>query len=182
MMPSGTYSPIPGSSSTENIREHRPEDDPAVQQYLSVSGEFSADLNTEAETNYYLRDAVELLRPSIVFGLARIAKDQRHFCGLLQKAILATAWLEHAERFAGEATEDFDHEQAHRADAAWLLVLLAAGQSAAPDAEWTEALAMCRRVHGAVGARPRNLLEQMLGDLGTQRVSLDEAADGRAGE
>lgn len=39
MMPSGTYSPIPGSSSTENIREHRPEDDPAVQQYLSVSGE-----------------------------------------------------------------------------------------------------------------------------------------------
>ena len=162
MMPSGTYSPIPGSSSTENIREHRPEDDPAVQQHLSVSGEFSADLNTEAETNYYLRDAVELLRPSIIFGLARIAQNQRHFCYLMQKALLASASLDNAEWFAGEATEGFSHDQAHRADAAWLMILLAAGQAAAPDPEWTGALAVNRRVHAALRVRPRDLSEQMI--------------------
>lgn len=118
-------------------------------QYLPEASIFGTDLSTEAETNYYLRDAVETLYPSIIFSLARVASDQRHWCDLIKQAMLASAYTERAERIAAEATEGFTHAQAQRADTAWTLILLAAAQKAFPDPDWIEARAMCKRVHAA---------------------------------
>lgn len=127
------------------MTDHKNSYDPPLEQYLSASAEFCTDVSTEAETYYYLLGAAEAMRPSIIFSLAKIARDQRHFCDLIKIASLATDCLDHAESIAAEACESFD--DAHDADAAWLLVLLAAGQGALPDEDWIEAQDMCRRLH-----------------------------------
>ena len=156
--------------------------DPPIEQYLSASAHFGTELDTEAETYYYLLSAIERLRPSIIFGLAKISKDQRQFCSLIQKAVLATVCIDRAEYIAGDACEGFPPDKPHSADAAWLLILLAAGQKAEPDTEWIEARAMCKRVYECVNAGPSNLLERLLGDAGTQPVCFDALPDGRADE
>lgn len=136
------------------MTDHKNSYDPPLEQYLSASAEFCTDVSTEAETYYYLLGAAEAMRPSIIFSLAKIARDQRHFCDLIQHALFATNCLGRAESIAAAACESFDAD--HDADAAWSLVLLAAGQGALPDEDWIEARDMCRRLHEGLrtGSQP----------------------------
>lgn len=121
-------------------------DDTLINQYLSTACEFSADLNTEAETHYYLVRAMNDMRPSIIYGLARQANDQKHFADLLLQASVACSQICEAESSAARAACDPAIKDPHRADAIWFLILLAAGQSAAGDAEWIETRGLCRSI------------------------------------
>lgn len=125
--------------------------DALVQQYLSTACEFSADLNTESETHYRLLHAMNDMRPSIIFALARMANDQKHFASLLMQASVACSHIGDAERIASHALDDVPPEAAHRADAIWFLILLAAAQAEVGDAEWLEAKDLCSRIVSKMG-------------------------------
>lgn len=125
-------------------------DDP-LDQHLSASAVFGADLDTEAETSYYLRSAIETLYPSVIFSLAQTATGQRQFCELMQAAMIAGTYPGRAETIAAEAAEGFNYDQALRADKAVALILLAAAQRKWPDPDWIAARSLCKRVHAVNG-------------------------------
>lgn len=120
--------------------------DTLVQQYLSTSCEFNVDLNTEGETHYRLLNAMNDMRPSIIFGLARMANDQSHFASLLMQASVACSRIADAETIASQAIADTPAEFPDRADAIWFLILLAAAQAEAGDYDWREAKDLCQKI------------------------------------
>jgi len=128
-------------------------DDTLINQYLSTSCEFSADLNTEAEAHYYLIQAMNDMRPSIIYGLALQANDQKHFASLLMQASVACSNVGLAETCAAHAADDPSIKDPHRADAIWFLILLAAAQAEVGDAEWLEARDLCRSIIEKTGGR-----------------------------
>ena len=129
----------------------RPETREIVAQYLGHSAEFSQPLNVEGEACYRLSQAIELMRPSIIFGLAKIASDQAHFAKLIERACIAASCHDAAEEAATDACISFDGMPAHSADAAFSLVMLAAAQAVFSDDEWTSLNGSVRRIVEALG-------------------------------
>lgn len=115
-----------------------------VQQYLSGAALYSAHLKTEAEAFHALVAAADLIRPSVIFRLARLAKDQKHFSDLLKNACAAAAFPDRAETFASFSGDSFSHDQPEKADAAWQLAVLAAGQAVEKNQEWADLRAAVR--------------------------------------
>ena len=150
-------------------------DDSVLAQWFSSSAEFSAPLDTEMKTEFYLRSAIEKIKPSNIYALAKLSNDQDHFADLMAQASLASVMPSEAEEIASCVVDSFDlNKQAEKADAAWLLMLLIAAQSACPDTEWSEARSVCKRVLDATTPAKTDLLSALLGDLGTQPVFMGE--------
>lgn len=145
-------------------------DESTLAQWLSASGEFSAPLDDEMKAAFYLRSAIDKIKPSNIYALAKLSNSQGHFADLLMQACLACAMPSEAEAIAAQAVDSFNmNKQPGSADAAWLLVLLVAAQAACPDDEWVEASAKCRRVCEATSAPP-DLLSSLLARRGTLPV------------
>lgn len=147
-----------------------------LQQYLSASALFCPDLNTEGHTAHVLMSAIDKIRPSIIFHMAKIARDQEHFRKLVADAMMAADLPEEAEVIADFSSDTFSHSEALQASKAWLLVLLAAGQASAPDDEWTDLLNITKCVNGAVKA-PTSMMDRLINTSGTQPVHFDPLGD-----
>lgn len=145
-------------------------EDSVLAQWLSASGEFSAPLDVEMKAAFYLRDAIDRIKPSNIYALAKLSNSQDHFADLLMQACLACSMPSEAETIAGQAVDSFDlNKHPGKADATWHLVLLVAAQAACPDQGWMEASAKCKRVYEATSAPP-DLLSSLLTRRGTWPV------------
>lgn len=148
-MPADGIITVPHGKSTQNICE--PEAREVVAQYLGHSAEFSQPLNIEVEASYRMAKAISLMRPSIIFGLARVAKDLAHFCRLIEWACIAASSPDTAESAAADACISLDGAPPHDADAAFSLIMLAAAQAVFPDDGWTSLSGSVKHILEALG-------------------------------
>ena len=127
-----------------------PDFGPKINGDLGLAAAYSADLNTEAETTYNIVEALRVMRPSIIFGLARCSGSQEQFAKLLKLALLAIVFNEMAEALAGDAVDTFQPSRAQEADNAYNLIMLAVAQSINPDSEWQRIGDIVRRLPGKI--------------------------------
>lgn len=154
--------------------------DDLIELYMSSWCEFSVSVNDDAHARYTMQEALDRVRPSLIFALMKVSRDLQHFTHLLSQAACAAAMPEHAEEIGGHVCDQFGHDEAHKADVAWQVMLITAAQAADPDPEWQQVAAISDRVRGAFGGRKKSLLEQML-SAGEAQVVTFNPLDGIGG-
>lgn len=168
--PSSTLHVMPASNRKEMSMPNYI-NEAVIAQWLCASCEFGASLDDEMKAAFYLRTAIEKIKPSNIYALAKLSNSQGHFADLLMQTCLACSMPSEAETIAADVVDSFYlNKQAASADAAWLLVLLSAAEAARPDEEWLEASATCKRVYDATTAKQTDLLSSLLGEVGTWLV------------
>lgn len=100
----------------------------------------------DAEALFYLTDALRQFRPGIIIGLARASRDTAQMVNLLRLALIACAYPEMAEGFAGEAVDSFHPGEEGRADTAYSLIMLAVAMRQNANDDWQHIHSITTRV------------------------------------
>lgn len=109
------------------------------------------DPETEAELLFYLIDAVDEIRPSVIFKIAIETDGPKQFLQCLKLCRMATSFPERAEAFAGDAVDTFLPGQEDRADRMYRTILSAVQDAVSPDPDWLAA----RQTILSLGARAK---------------------------
>lgn len=120
------------------------------EQFLDEGRALLAANDEDAEALFYLTDALRQFRPSIIVGLARASRDTAQMVNLLRLALIACAYPEMAEGFAGEAVDSFHPGEEGRADTAYRLIMLAVALRQNADDDWQHIHSITARVSASL--------------------------------
>lgn len=104
--------------------------------YLDLARIYGGSDDEECEAAHVILSCLDMMRPSVIFHLARNANDLRQFIKLLSNAVSACYYPEEAEMIGSRAIDDFAQNKAIQADRAYGLIMMAAAESALSDDEW----------------------------------------------
>jgi hypothetical protein len=115
---------------------------------FTLRSAYLSSADVEAELLWVMNDAVKRVRPSIITGMVKAARDDEHLIQCLKSATMATLYPEEADNIATRLVDTFKHTEAHKADNAYNLVFLSAAEEASPDENWQSAASLVRRLIG----------------------------------
>lgn len=138
-MPAEAHIPPQGDSANANPNRE------ILEQYLPLSALVCSNDDHEAEAHYKLNCLLERgVKPGVIFSLARFAQTTADMLGIMGELQAANYHPAEAERFATRAMAYV--AEPHAKDSVWQIVMLAAAQSAMPDANWQHIHAVTSRI------------------------------------
>ena len=114
--------------------------------YGDLARTYLAYPDTDAELLWRMSEALRVLRPSVIVGMVRAARDEKHLSECLMAASVATVFPDDAHSIAGKLIDGFLPSESQKADHAYNLVLLAAAQKVCPDEDWQHVSAVTKRL------------------------------------